>query len=588
MKKIKEILGFLNALESEELHSVLQKMDSVSWHGMTGAVELGMTSSFQSIYLDSKKCTSSSIFVALKGLTSDGNDYIEDAFAKGVKLVLTDSNKNLSQITSQKGDSQSKLGMIEVVEVSFTANSHPELVSGSHDRLRGVFKATDTKNELPKIIFVPNLKDKLADIAQWFYDYKKPANVIGITGTNGKTSISNYIAEFLSLDNSQALLLGTNGNGIYPNLLESTHTTLDVLSLYEMITKYQDKAPSTHKGDSQSDLGMTVGCEELPRLAPQSTPSQCEGEFISLIMEVSSHSLDQGRTKGLDFDVAVFSNLTLDHLDYHKTMENYFLAKAKLFQSDSLKYSIINIDDDYGKRLVKLAKGKVITVSLLDDTADIYLQVLAIENMVTSFALYDSCKKVGEYKTTLLGGFNLMNLALSIAALKSSYSFKTILKNIDNIEPVKGRMEVIALKKNTQIIIDYAHTPDAMENVLKTLQQYNPRKLWCIFGCGGNRDTSKRAIMGSIAEKYADNVIVTEDNNRLEKIESIFADIKKGFEKPAEHSFIDSREDAIKYAIDNAEQGDIILLAGKGHECYLDKNGNKEYFDERLVVYKYV
>jgi UDP-N-acetylmuramoyl-L-alanyl-D-glutamate--2,6-diaminopimelate ligase len=264
-------------------------------------------------------------------------------------------------------------------------------------------------------------------------------------------------------------------------------------------------------------------------------------------------------------------------------MENYFLAKAKLFQQDSIKYSIINIDDHYGKRLVKLAKGKIVTVSLLDDTADIYLQVLAIENMVTSFTLYDFCKKVGEYKTSLLGGFNLMNLALSIAALKPNYSFK----NITNIEPVKGRMEVISLKKNAQIIIDYAHTPDALENVLKTLQQYKPRKLWCIFGCGGNRDTSKRAIMASIAEKYADSVIVTEDNNRLEKIGSIFDDIKKGFENPTKHSFIDSREDAIKYAIDNAERGDIILLAGKGHECYLDKNGNKEYFDEREMVVKY-
>ena len=465
--------------------------------------ELGKTTNqfeFNSIYLDSRKCDSKSVFVALQGSSCNGNDYIDVVIAKGIQLVLTDD------ISLQNIHSKSE-----------------------------------------KVIFIPNLKNKLPSLAQWFYDYKKPINVIGITGTNGKTSISNYIAQFLSLDNSQALLLGTNGNGIYPNLIESTHTTLDVLSLYETIAKYK---------------------------------------FDNIAMEVSSHSLDQERTKGLDFDVAVFSNLTLDHLDYHETMENYFLAKAKLFQNDTLNYSIINIDDEYGKRLVKLAKGRVVTVSLLDDTADIYLQVLAIENMVTSFALYSSSQKVGEYKTPLLGDFNLMNMALSIAALKSNYSFKNILKNIANIEPVKGRMEVIALKKNAQIIIDYAHTPDALENVLNTLQQYKPRKLWCIFGCGGNRDTSKRAIMGSIAEKYADSVIVTEDNNRFEKIENIFADIRKGFENPTEHTYIDLREDAIKYAIKNAESGNIILLAGKGHECYLDKNGNKEYFDEREIVGK--
>ena len=455
--------------------------------------------SFQAISLDSRKCDSKSIFVALKGLSSNGNDYIENAMSNGVKLVLTDS----------------EIDFVLLYEIS------------------------------SKIVFIPNLKGKLASLAQWFCDYKKPVNVIGITGTNGKTSISNYIAQFLTLENSQALLLGTNGNGIYPNLIESTHTTLDILSLYETIAKY---------------------------------------EVDNLVMEVSSHSLDQGRTKGLDFGVAVFSNLSLDHLDYHKTMENYFLAKAQLFQNDGLKYSIINIDDEYGKRLVKLAKGEIVTVSLLDDAADIYLKFLSIENMVTSLALYSSYKKIGEYETTLLGDFNLMNLALSIAVLRAYYSFEDMLENIANIQPVKGRMEKISIRNNIRIIIDYAHTPDALENVLKTLQQYSEQKLWCIFGCGGNRDTSKRAIMGSIAEKYADNVIVTEDNNRFETVESIFADIKTGFETPTEHTFINSREEAIKYATTNAENGDIILLAGKGHECYLDKNGVKEHFDEREII----
>lgn len=485
-----------------------------------------LNTNIYSISLDSRKCDKQSAFIALKGQATDGNDYIESVLAKGVKLVLSDS---------------------EVDSVSWHG------MTGCYD------------GELPAVIYVEDLKDRLADLAQWFYDYKKPADIIGITGTNGKTSISNYISQFLTLNNSSALLLGTNGNGIYPNLLESTHTTLDVLSLYETISCMNSEILNQVQND-----GLCI-----------------EGEFANLVMEVSSHSLDQGRTKGLDFDVAVFSNLTQDHLDYHKTMENYFLAKAKLFQHDTLKYSIINIDDEYGRRLVALAKGEIVTVSLKDVNADIYLEVLSIDNMITSFALYSSSQKIGEYKTTLLGKFNLMNLALSITALQTYCSLENILKRINEIQPVKGRMEVIPLKKNIQVIIDYAHTPDALENVLKTLQQYKESKLWCIFGCGGNRDTSKRAIMATIAEKYADKVVVTEDNNRFETVESIFSDIKNGFDNPANHVFIDSREEAIKYAIENAERGDIILLAGKGHECYLDKNGVKEYFDERLVISKY-
>ncbi|WP_150467053.1 UDP-N-acetylmuramoyl-L-alanyl-D-glutamate--2,6-diaminopimelate ligase [Francisella sp. SYW-9] len=459
----------------------------------------------QSLYLDSRKCGSESAFIALKGQATDGNKYIDTVISKGVNLVLTDS------VEFEDGD---------------------------------------------KVFYVEDLKNKLASLAIWFYDYRKPKNIIGITGTNGKTSISNYIAQLLDLNYQKTLLLGTNGNGIYPDLKESSHTTLDILSLYHTI--------SDHCNNYKSH-------------------SEFHHNVQNLVMEVSSHSLDQKRVKGLDFDIAVFSNLSHEHLDYHKTMQNYFEAKAKLFQFESLKKAVINIDDDYGCRLCNMIEIPIITVSLKNEYADLYIRPKSIEGIRTNFEMFFNGRLVGEYTTKLLGDFNLMNLGLSFASLDGVLDWDCI-SNIENIESVKGRMEVIELANNVKVVIDYAHTPDALEKALQTLQNYSQNTLWSIFGCGGNRDTTKRPEMAKIAEKYADKVIVTEDNNRFENIDNIFNDIKKGFNNVNQHKFIPSRRDAIKYTIEKSEAGDIILLAGKGHECYLDKNGVKEYFDEREIV----
>ena len=448
---------------------------------------------FKSLFLDSRSCDENSVFIAIKGINSDGNNYIDDVISQGVKLVLTDNN----------------------------------IMSNGNN-----------------IYFVKDLKCRLADIAQWFYNYKKLSNIIGITGTNGKTSISSYIAQLLNFNNEESLLLGTNGNGVYPNLETSTHTTLDTLSLYQKITKFLD--------------------------------------IDNIVMEVSSHSLDQNRAKGLDFDIAVFSNISHDHLDYHHTMENYFLAKAKLFQNDSLQKAVINIDDEYGLRLCDMTSAKIITVSLKDKNADIHIHKKSISPMYTSFELWMNGKTIGDYKTKLIGEFNLMNLGLSLGAVNN---IDNALKNIQKIDAVKGRMERVALKNGVSIIIDYAHTPDALEKVLQTLQEYKQNRLWCMFGCGGNRDTTKRAVMAKIVEQYSDKIIVTEDNSRLENVNDIFADISQGFEN--KQIFIQSREIAIKYIIENAKAGDIVLLAGKGHECYMDTKGQKIHFDEREIIAKY-
>ncbi|AIT09196.1 UDP-N-acetylmuramoylalanyl-D-glutamate--2,6-diaminopimelate ligase [Candidatus Francisella endociliophora] len=486
----------------------------------------------KSLYLDSRKCDSESAFIALKGQATDGNKYIDAVLDKGTKLVLSDDDKLSHKLAS-------------------TSSSYFD-------------SAQQSEEEKANIFYVENLKDKLPALARWFYDYKKPQNIIGITGTNGKTSISSYIAQLQKLLGQKSLLLGTNGNGIYPDLKESTHTTLDILSLYQIISEYSQLPPSYFDSAQQT-----------------------EEEFVNLVMEVSSHSLDQKRTESLNFDVAVFSNLSHDHLDYHKTMDSYFEAKAKLFQFDNLRKAVINIDDEYGQKLCNICGCEVITVSLKSKNADIYLKSKTIENMQTSFDLYISQELIGTYQTALIGGFNLMNLGLSLAALDDNSTREQLLINISKVQPVKGRMEVVELKNSAKVIIDYAHTPDALEKALQTLASYNSNNLWCIFGCGGDRDTSKRPIMAQIAEKYVSKIVVTEDNNRFENIENIFSDIKKGFVNSENHTFIPSREEAIKYAIENSKAGDIIILAGKGHECYLDKNGVKEHFDEREIIAKY-
>ena len=453
----------------------------------------------KNIKLDSRIIKSNDVFVALKGLDLNGNAFIEKAINNGASLILTDSE-------------------------SYADNK--------------------------KIFYINKLKDKLHLFAQWFYSYKKINNIIGITGTNGKTSISHYFAQALYFLNQKTLLLGTNGNGMFPNLEESSHTTLDKLSLYKQISKYNNAE--------------------------------------NIVMEVSSHSLAQNRIQGLEFDYAVFSNLTHDHLDYHKTMDKYFSAKRKLFKFNSLKKSIINIDCSYGQKIFN-EFNNVISVSIKNNKANYFFKELSTNNFKTEFEYYKQSKKIGSYKTNLIGQFNLNNLGLVIATLEQFINIDNkLLENILlNIKPVKGRMEVIKLSNGANIIIDYAHTPDALKNVLKTLKQYQKNNLFCVFGCGGNRDKEKRAIMAKITEQYTNNIIVTEDNSRFENIENIFTDIKKGFTKNNNAIFIEDREQAIKYVINNSKNQDIILLAGKGHECYLDKNGQKLYFDEREIIKKY-
>lgn len=447
------------------------------------------------LFIDSRVCDKTSVFVALKGQSTDGNKYIQSVMSNGCKYILTDTKS-----------------------VSNSIN----------------------------IFYIDDLKENLANIAKLFYDYKKPNYTIGITGTNGKTSIAHNISELLTLAKHKTLMLGTNGNGIYPNLKTSSLTTLDTLSLYGMI--------------------------------------KCNSGADSLVMEVSSHSLEQNRAAGIDFDIAVFSNLSHDHLDYHVTMEEYFLAKAKLFQQKSLKKAVINIDCIYGQRLCEITAAPVTTVSLLNKSADVYINILAVNGLSTNFELFLNGNIVCEFTINLVGDFNMINIGLTLASVIDIIAKENI-PLIEKLTPVKGRMEIVTVANGVQVVIDFAHTPDALEKALQTLKKYSEKNLWCLFGCGGDRDPSKRAVMAEIAAKHADKIVVTEDNNRFESFENILCDIKQGFNDSDKYMVIESRKEAIEYCIKNASAGDIILLAGKGHELYMDKCGKKVFFDEQDVVF---
>jgi UDP-N-acetylmuramoyl-L-alanyl-D-glutamate--2,6-diaminopimelate ligase len=316
-------------------------------------------------------------------------------------------------------------------------------------------------------------------------------------------------------------------------------------------------------------------------------------EFVAqsveyVIIEVSSHALEQQRVADIHFISAVFTNLTQDHLDFHKTMEAYAASKAQLFAWPNLKTVILNKDDPQHLTMVTgvALHTKIYYYSIAErDDSLTYADDLTLDAQGLGFHLHSFA---GEalVKTQLLGSFNVSNLLAAFTTLLSlNFSLSALAKLSILVHPVKGRMEVLRYPNLPLTVIDYAHTPDGLEKALSTLKAY-AKPVWVVFGCGGNRDAIKRPIMASIAENLADQVIITEDNSRKESPEIIFADIFKGFKKSEAIRLIPKRAEAITYALTHAPKDAIILLAGKGHETYLETQGQKLHFDERDVVKK--
>lgn len=402
------------------------------------------------------------------------------------------------------------------------------------------------------IIVAANMTQACAQVATAFYDYPtQKLNLIGVTGTNGKTTTTHLIEFLLHQANQPTALFGT---------------------LY-----------ARWSGFEQTSVHTTPFAVELQRQLASASAAGCQLG----VMEVSSHALAQGRVLGCRFAVAVFTNLTQDHLDFHSDMEEYFAAKALLFGSDYLNgRAVINADDPYGQRLIQqLAPGQVWSYSIHNSMTDLWVEDLTYETSGVTGRLHTPKGEVA-FRSPLVGRFNLANLLGAVGAvLQLGVDLELIAEVLPQFPGVPGRMERVqaGTKKEQEIsvIVDYAHTPDSLENLLRAARPFIPGKMICVFGCGGDRDRTKRPKMGQIAAQLADVVIVTSDNPRTEDPERILQDILVGIPATIKPITISDRASAIFTAIEQAQAGDGILIAGKGHEDYQILGTEKIHFDDR-------
>ncbi len=380
---------------------------------------------------------------------------------------------------------------------------------------------------------IEGLRDVLGPIAARYFDY--PATqirVLGVTGTNGKTTVAYLIAQALDYLGIPCAYLGTIGTGRVGSLEHAGLTTSDSISLQSMLSE--------------------IAQAEIPALS----------------MEVSSHGLDQGRTNGVNFEIGIFTNLSHDHLDYHKTAESYGQAKHKLFEHPGMLAMVINTDDTFGQEIAEYCRtetdARCLTYGFNPD-ADLCPTSCGLDACGTVFEL-DLEGVPTQFESSLIGRFNVLNLLAAIGALQAfGPSTEQIADAIREIQPPPGRMELLGGGDSWPgVVVDYAHTPDALKNVLGSLRELCEGKLVTVFGCGGERDTDKRPLMGAIAEEYADQVILTNDNPRREAPEKIIENIASGMRSSPEVCL--DRGEAIRLAIEASTQGDLVLIAGKGHE----------------------
>ena len=446
------------------------------------------------ITCDSRKVQEGFAFVCINGALSDGHTYAKSAIEKGAVVLIAE-------------------------------------------------KDTGFENQ----VLVPDTHAAFATMsANWFGNPADSLRLIGVTGTNGKTSVTYMLKQILEAAGYKVGLIGTIQNMIGDEIIETKNTT-----------------PSAY---------------ELNRLFAEMNKKGCD----YAVMEVSSHALDQCRVYDLSFEAAIFTNLTQDHLDYHITMDNYLEAKKKLFKM--CKTAIINADDEYSERIAEGLECKVVKYSTGND-ADCCAKAIKYRPAKVEYEFMHQ-DGINHIKVNTGGKFTVYNSLCALAAAKEiGLSVVDAANYLAELRGVKGRAEVVETNRDFTIIIDYAHTPDGLKNILSTFKECEKNRLTVLFGCGGDRDKTKRPIMGSVAARYADFVIVTSDNPRSEEPSLIIKDIMVGMDgSTTPYKVIENRVDAINYAITTAQKDDIIVLAGKGHETYQILKDGTIHLDEREVI----
>lgn len=464
------------------------------------------------IQIDSRRVQPGHLFLACNGLQHRGRDFIVDALARGAAAVAYEAEPGEPPL--------------------------PALSTGG----------------VPQVA-VAALAQRAGGIAERFYgEPSRDLFMIGVTGTNGKTSCSHYLAQALHDTQQPCGVIGTVGNGLLGDLHAGTHTTPDAVSLHALLAELRDN-------------GAT-------RVA----------------MEVSSHALDQGRVNAVAFDVAVFTNLTRDHLDYHGDMASYGAAKRKLFQLAGLRHAVINGDDAFGRALLASLPAEVAAVSYGRSdavaTAIPHVRAHAVESHDDGLRMaVTSPWGDGEAELPLLGEFNASNvLAVLATLLAMGFDFHDALRRLGRLQPVTGRMQRFGGGTAPLVVVDYAHTPDALEHALGALRAHTRGRLWCVFGCGGDRDRGKRPLMGAVAARLADCVVVTDDNPRGEDPAHITDEIMRGVGGKADVAVIHDRAAAIAHALAHAAVADVVLIAGKGHETYQQIGTQFLPFSDQAVV----
>lgn len=452
------------------------------------------------IVFDSRKAVEGSLYVALRGTVADGHSFINSAIEKGAKVIVCEV-----------------LPAEIITEVTY--------------------------------LRVADSSKALGHLASNFYgNPSKKLKLIGVTGTNGKTTVTTLLYDIFRNLGHQSALISTVEYRIGDEIIPSTHTTPDVIRLNQMLAK-----------------AVEIGCEYA-------------------FMEVSSHGIVQNRIEGLHFKIAGFTNLTHDHLDFHKTFQNYLNAKKRFFDElEDSAIAITNADDKNGLVMLQNTKAKKKTFAL-KTMADFHGKVLELDfnGMLLNF-------NNKEFWTTLTGKFNAYNLLLAYGiALELGMEETEVLQAISRLHRVNGRFETIKSDSGIFFVVDYSHTPDALENVLDSINEIRTKneRLICVFGCGGDRDKTKRPEMGDIATKKSTLAIITSDNPRTEDPQEIIKEIEAGVQPQnySKYTSIPDRKEAIKMAIKFAEPKDIVLVAGKGHETYQDIGGVKHHFDDKETI----